>query len=152
MKTIGQIVESFKNIAENVESVALPYLKDLEGSTKQRIHNKGQDSEGDTIGIKSKRGGKYSPGYEKRKGKIVGDGNLYPINLQLKGDLFRSFTVGLSQGKYVLRFQDEKNAAKAGYAESNYKVDIYRPSNGQLEDSTEVLADAMKDFLIDAFR
>ncbi len=151
MKTIEQIVSSFNNIAENVESVALPYLKELEGSTKQRIHNKGKDSEGDTIGAKSKRVGKYSPGYEKIKGKVVGSGNLYPINLQLKGDLFRSFTVGLSQGKYVLRFQDEKNAAKAGYAERNYKVDIYRPSNDQLEDSTEVLADAMKDFLIDAF-
>lgn len=142
--------KSLANIAENVDSVALPYLKELEGSTKQRIHNFGKDSDNNTIGSKSTRGGRYSPGYERKKGKIVG-GDLYPINLQMKGDLMKSFTVGLELGKPVLKFQDELNAKKAGYAEKNYKTEIYKPSEDQLEDAVEVLIDGIKEFLQDSF-
>ena len=146
-RSVNDLNKSLQLVADNIESVALPYLKELEGSTKQRVHNKGQDSDGDTIGSKGKRGGKYSPGYEKRKGKKVGSGNLYPINLQYSGDLLREFTVGLSGGKYVLKFQTELAAIKVGAAEKNYKTDIYQPSEDQLDDAKEVLADSMKDFL-----
>jgi len=146
-KTVAEIQKSFGAIAEKIESVALPYLKEIEGSTKQRIHNKGQDSDGNTIGIKGKRSGKYSPGYEKKKGKIVGSGNLYPINMQLKGDLLRDFTVGLTSGKYVLKFQTELSSIKVAAAEKNYKTDIYRPSESQLDDAKEVLIEGIKDVL-----
>jgi hypothetical protein len=151
MNAIEKITQSFFLIAENLESVSLPYLKELEGSTKQRVHNKGKDSEGNIIGIKGKNGGKYSPGYEKKKGKKVGNGNLYPINLQYKGDLFREFTVGLESGKYVLKFQTELSSIKVAAAEKNYKTDIYKPSDDQLDDAKEVLVEGVKDFLKELF-
>lgn len=150
MKAIQDIAKSLHFVANNIESVALPYLKDIEGSTKQRIHNKGKDSNNQIIGTNSKRGGKYSPGYEKRKSKIVGS-NIYPINLQLKGDLLRSFTVGISNGVYVLRFQDDQNTLKAAYNEERYNADIYKPSNDQLDDAKEVLIDSMKELLQEIF-
>ena len=55
--------------------------------------------------------------------------------------------MGLSGGKYVLKFQTELAAIKVGAAEKNYKTDIYKPSEDQLDDAKEVLADSMKDFL-----
>jgi hypothetical protein len=128
-------------------AIAVPYLKELEGSTKQRIHNEGKDSDGQQIGLKNERKGKYSKGYENRKKKIVGEGNLYPINLQLKGDLLRSFTVGNENGIPVLRFQDEENANKAAYNEKNFKTDIYKPTTQQLEDAKEVMVIGIREVM-----
>ena len=139
-KTLTQFVN------EN-DAIAIPYLKEFEGSMKQRIHNKGLDSSGQVIGTKAKRGGKYSPGYEKKKIKRVGQANIYPINLQFKGDLLRSFTVGTTNDKAALRFQDESNSNKAAFNEKNFKTDIYRPSESELEDAKEVLITVVEEEL-----
>jgi hypothetical protein len=101
--------------------------------------------------IGKERAGKYSPGYERVKVKKVGAGDLYPINMQLKGDLLREFTVGLNNGQYVLKFQTELAAIKVAAAEKNYKTDIYRPSNDQLEDAKEVLIEGVKNVLKELF-
>ncbi len=151
VESISNIVKSLNNklvvLAENVDGISVPYLKELEGAIKQRIHNKGKDSDGNTIGSKTKRAGRYSPGYEKKKVKKVGESNLYPINLQYEGDLLRSFTVGNSQNKNVLRFQDDDNSNKAAWNEDNYNTEIYRPSEQELEDMEEVLRDSIEEFL-----
>ena len=143
---------------KDIDRIHIPYLKEIEGSTKQRIHNKGKDSEGNTIGVKNKRHGRYSPGYEKRKGKIAG-GHLYPINLQLHGDLLKSFTVGTKAGAPVLEFNDTavsypagkgfdgKPSTLAAIHEKTYKTEIYKPSKAQLQDAEEVLELGVRDAL-----
>lgn len=141
--------KALNHFAQHVDEVTIPYLKELEGSTKQRIHNKGVATDGTLIG--QNKGNRYSPGYEKKKGKKVGAGNLYPINLQYDGDLLRSFTVGTSAGKPVLRFQDQANSDKAAYLEKLYKKDIYRPSEEQLADTVEVLRIGVEKVLKNAF-
>jgi hypothetical protein len=160
MKIEDQIRLQIEKIVQTTDQIAIPYLKELEGSTKQRIHNKGLDSDGKQIGLNNKRAGRYSPGYEKRKrdgGKINGKNyagsgqDVYPINLQVHGDLLRSFTVGTESGTPVLRFQDQENSNKAAYAEKNYNTDIYRPTTDQLADNEEVLRDLVKDFLRNVF-
>jgi hypothetical protein len=151
--TQERITKTLNDVVNSVDQVAIPYLKELEGSTKQRIHNKGRDSDHQQIGIKNKRAGRYSPGYEKRKkkgGKIngtqyAGSGeDIYPINLQLHGDLLRSFTVGTAQGKPVLRFQDDFNSNKAAWNERNFKTEIYKPSEDQLDAAKEILLSELK--------
>lgn len=144
------------------DEVDIPALKELEGSMKQRIHNKGLDSNGERIGIKGKLAGKYSPGYEKRKrdGGIIagrsfsgtGEANLYPINLQLHGDLLKGFTVGTSGGNSVLEFQDELSRVKAGRHEDNYNTEIYRPSESEMDDFKEVYLAGFEEVLRDALK
>ena len=72
-KNPGDILKELLKKAEKVftalnpflqDEVIIPYPKEIEGSTKQRIHNDGKDSNEQTIGLKSKYGGKYSPGYD----------------------------------------------------------------------------------------
>ena len=81
---INQFSELVSDIIENIESVSIPFLKEIERSNKRRIHNKGLDSNNVTIGRKSKRKGRYSPGYEKKKRVVSGDSNLYPINRKFR--------------------------------------------------------------------
>ncbi len=147
---------------KDIDSIHIPFLKEIEGSTKQRIHNNGKDSNGNIIGIKNKRHGRYSPGYERKKRKIAGE-HLYPINLQLTGDLMRSFSVGKKGDKPVLEFHDMsiypisnkfdgKPSSLAAILEKIYKTDIYRPSNEQLEDAKEVLRLGVREALKKALK
>ena len=157
LKNLEVLSSIIENAVNKIQSAAIPYLKELEGSTKQRIHNKGLDSDGQIIGAKSKRGGRYSPGYEKQKRKKSGV-ELYPINLQLNGDLSRAYTVGIFANKPVLQFHrgklypssakfDGKPASLAAIHSANYNTDIYRPSDEQLEDAKEVLIKGIEDVL-----
>jgi hypothetical protein len=151
--TINRLSKDLQFIANNVDSIAIPYLKELEGSIKNRIHNLGKDSNGAVIGIRGKRQGKYSPGYERVKAIAVNrdpdNRNVYPINLQLNGDLLRQFTVGTQSGKPVLKFQTDLEATKAAAHELNYKTEIHRPSESELDDGLEVLIIGLKEFLMD---
>lgn len=131
-------------IARQKDFIEIPALKELEGSMKQRIHNKGQDYDGTRIGIKSKRAGLYSPGYERFKAKKVGQANLYPINLQLSGDLLKDYTVGKENGENVIKFQTESARLKAGVNEGRYNTEVFRPSSQELEDLKEVYLDGLK--------
>ena len=150
---LDNIVQKIKDAwLENVPSATVPYFKELEGSTKQRIHNDGMDSDGVQIGLKNSRKGSYSPGYARRKVKIVGEANLYPINLQLLGDLLGAFTTGTEGGKPTLKFQTENAANIAAYNEKNFKTDIYRPSRQQLDDANEVLEIGIREFLQDTIK
>ncbi len=153
LEQVNNFVEKLQEAWINdVPGVTIPYFKELEGSTKQRIHNDGQDSDGQTIGMKNERKGKYSTGYAKRKAKIVGDARLYPINLQLRGDLIRKFTTGTEAGKPTLKFQTQEAANIAAYNEQNFKTDIYRPSTQQMDDAKEVLEIGIRDFLQDTIK
>ena len=144
------------------DEVEIPALKELEGAMKQRIHNKGQDVNGDRIGIKGKLAGLYSKGYEKRKEKGgtfsgrkfagTGAGNLYPINLQLHGDLLKDFTVGVSGGNTVLEFQTPLSAIKAARHEDTYNTVIYQPSEAELEGFKDVYIAGLEEVLRDAFK
>ena len=153
---VSSIENTLKSLVDNVDTIAIPYLKEIEGSTKQRIHNKGLDSNNQQIGINAPRAGRYSPGYERRKknGGIIngrkysGSGErIYPINLQVHGNLKRSFTVGTANNKAVLRFQEDKQSEIAAFNEKNFNAEIYRPSDEQLEDMKEVLILSLEDFL-----
>ena len=144
------IVKAYDRLSESKDSIEIPALKECERSMKQRIHNKGTDSSGNRIGLKNKYAGKYSPGYEKRKAKISGD-NLYPINLQLEGDLIKGYTVGSSGGKNVLQFQDDFSKRKAEFAEKNYNTEIFKPAAQELEDVKEVFLIGFEEALRDAF-
>lgn len=126
------------SIMANRDFIEVPTLLEIEGAVKQRVHNNGTDSGGSRIGLKNSRAGKYSPGYEKRKEKIFGN-DVYPINLYLTGDLQRGYTTGKEGGKNVIKFQDELSRKKAGWAEDNFKVEIFRPSEGELKDAESVL-------------
>lgn len=147
-----------KIFLEGFDYAATPYFKELEGSAKQRIHRDGLDSKGKLIGAKSKRKGRYSPGYEKQKRKRSGS-NVYPINLQVDGNLSRAYTVGTSQGKPVLQFQDGsiypisskfdgKPSSLVALHESYYKTEIYRSSKQELKDAKEILRDTVREELI----
>lgn len=148
---IGELKNLISGIIDRIESVSIPFLKEIERSNKRRIHNKGLDSSGkDVIGRKSERRGRYSPGYEKKKRAISGDSNLYPINLQLSGNLLRSQTVGTEQGKPVLKFQDGrvypispgfdgKPSSLMAIHEKRYNTSIVKPSGQQMKDGGEVL-------------
>lgn len=144
------------------DAFEIPALKELEGAMKQRIHNKGKDVTGERIGVKGRLAGKYSPAYERRKkaGGVfngrrfagTGEANIYPINLQLHGDLMKGFTVGDLSGQNVLEFQDELSRTKAGRHEEEYNTVIYKPSDDELEGFTEVWLDQFEDVLKEAFR
>lgn len=150
-RLIKSIEKGYEVLERSKDAIEIPALKEAEGSMKRRIHNSGQDSEGNRIGIKSKRGGLYSKGYERRKGKIVGEGNLYPINLQLRGDLLKGYTVGQLQGRNVLEFQDDLSRKKAGRHEENYNTELFKPSQQELEDIQEVWLLGFEEALRDAF-
>jgi hypothetical protein len=148
-------------IQQNNDDIELPALKELEGSMKQRIHNKGQDSDGKRIGLNSKRKGLYTKSYEKKKrdGGIIGGriyagsgGNLYPINLQLHGDLLKDFTVGISRGRNVLQFQTSIATKKAERHEKSYNTAIYKPSEDELEGFKDVLVISVGEVLKKNFR
>lgn len=130
--------------------IEIPTLKELEGSLKQRIHNEGKDSENETIGVKGKRKGKYSPSYEKRKKEVVGE-DVYPINLQLNGDLLRGYTVGTEGGRNVLKFQDDLSKKKMARHEKSYNTEIMKPSSQELDDMKEVLITQVEIALKEAF-
>ena len=131
----------------------------MEGAMKQRIHNKGLDSVGDRIGMKTNRAGfdvarlgKYTKQYERRKengGKIggrvyAGSGdNIYPINLQLHGDLMKDFTVGIDDGRSVLHFQSELSPKIVEKQEKNYNTVIYKPSENEKEGFKDVLLEGV---------
>lgn len=144
------ISKAYDKMSKSKDSIEIPALKECERSMKQRIHNKGTDSDGNRIGLLGARKGLYSPGYAAKKAKISGD-NLYPINLQLEGDLIKGYTVGRSGGKNVLQFQDDFSKKKAGYAEENYKVEIFKPSAQELEDVKEVFLIGFEEALRDSF-
>lgn len=138
-------------IAQNKDYVEIPALKGMEGSIKRRIHNEGKDSNGDTIGIKGKRGGRYSPAYEKFKKKITGTENLYPINLQLDGDLIKGYGVGVNNGKNVIDFLDELSKKKIEKHETNYKTEIIKPSASDLEEFKMIYINRLKTVIRQAF-
>lgn len=152
LKNLEQaIIKGYEVLEKRRDFIEIPALKEAEGSMKQRIHNLGKDSDGRRIGLNNKRAGKYSPGYEKRKIKIVGANNIYPINLQLKGDLIKGYTVGRSGERNVLEFQDELSRKKAGWAEENYKTELFKPSDQELEDIKEVWLLQFEDAMNEAF-
>lgn len=134
---------------DNIDSVTIPYLKELEGSIKQRLHTKGEDSSGQLIGAKNKRKGRYSPGYEKKRSKA--GKSISPIDLEYHGDLRRSFTVGTSFGKPVLEFQDKENAKKAAYNEKNFNTELFKPSDQELDDGIEVMIIGVEELLKSIF-
>lgn len=131
------------------DEIEIPTLKELEGAMKQRIHNKGQDSKGERIGINSKLKGLYTKGYERKKrdGGVFngrsyagsGDTHIYPINLQLHGDLMKEFTVGVKNGLNVLEFQTDLARKKVERHEKSYNTVIYKPSDEELEDAKEIM-------------
>lgn len=149
VETVEIILIRAAAVVENHrDEIEIPALKEMEGSMKQRIHNKGQDSSGDRIGSKTERQGKYTKGYERRKtnGGLIGGrtyagsgGNIYPINLQVHGDLLKDFTVGTKENLNVLEFQTDLSRKKAERHEKSYKTDIYRPSDNELEGFKDVL-------------
>jgi len=143
------------------DEVTIPYLKEIEGSTKQRIHNEGKDSNEQTIGLKSKHGGRYSPGYEKKKHKQQGE-HFKGINLQLTGKLKDSYTVGVEENKPVLKFHDDPvypSSSKFDGTPSslvvihsaNYNTELYKPSDQEMEDAKEVLLLGIKAVLKKGF-
>lgn len=141
---------AFEVLAREKDSIEIPALKECEGAMKQRIHNRGQDSDGNRIGIKGKNKGLYSKPYEKYKEKISG-GNLYPINLQLRGDLLRSLTVGKTSETNVLEFTDELATKKVERHENSYNTEIYRPSQSEIEGVRDVYIAGFKKALEKAF-
>lgn len=152
--TESQILLRLENAIEKIyhskDEVEIPCLKEVERSIKRRIHNEGKDTNGDQIGIKGKRGGKYSPAYEKFKMKIVGD-SIYPINLQLYGDLIKGYGVAVKNGSNVICFLDELSELKMTKMEKLYKTDIIRPSNEDLDNLKEIYLTRLKNVLINAF-
>lgn len=126
-------------IEANSDFIEIPTLLEIERSMKMRIHNEGKDSDDNILGTKNDRKGKYSPGYERYKGRKKGTGDMYPINLQFEGDLIKGYTVGTTNNKNVLKFQDDLSVTKAAKQELNYKTEIFRPSVDELEDAKEVM-------------
>lgn len=176
----SKIEMAFEVLAREKDSIEIPALKECEGSMKQRIHNRGQDSDGNRIGIKGKNKGLYSKPYEKYKLEALGykkvrgyttksgkdvesfyrrkvkddsgyGGNLYPINLQLRGDLSKNFTVGVKNETNVLEFQDELSAKKVERHEKSYNTDIYKPSQSEIEGVRDVYILGFKKALEEAF-
>lgn len=145
LKDIEDLTNHLELAAKSIDKIRLPYMKEMEASTKDRIHNLGLDSDNKKIGLKSKRKGRYSPGYAKRKRKAEDK-----INLRDEGELMRAYTVGQEHGEAVLKFTDVvtyksgkgfdgKPASLAEIHSVTYNTDIYRPSNEQLKDNEEVI-------------
>ncbi len=133
-------------IARNKDKIEIPPLLEIEGAMKQRIHTNGIASNGTQIGDK------YSRGYERFKGRKVGQGDLYPINLQLEGDLIKGYTTGNKGGENVLMFQDSFSRDKAGWNEENYNKDIFKPTVQEIEDGGEIFISEVRDVLKSIFR
>lgn len=141
-----RIDEVFSAIAKNKDRIEIPPLLEIEGAMKQRIHNNGISSDGTAIGDK------YSRGYERFKGRKVGQGDLYPINLQLEGDLIKGYTTGNKGGENVLMFADDFSRDKAGWNEKNYNKVIFKPSEVEVEDGGEIFQSQVRDVLVSIFR
>ena len=148
--TIDQLFDKlddvFNAIARNKDQIEIPPLLEIEGAMKQRIHTDGIASDGTQIGDK------YSRGYERFKGRKVGQGDLYPINLQLEGDLIKGYTTGNKGGENVLMFQDTFSRDKAGWNEENYNKPIFKPAPQEIEDGGEIFQSQVRDVLISLFR
>lgn len=153
---LEKIEQSFVCIQREKDKIEIPALKEIERSMKVRIHTKGKDSFGDDIGKNSKRKGRYSPGYEKRKRegftdsrgrRYAGTNDLYPINLELFGDMRRSYSVFSLRGQNVMGFQDDFQKMKADKMGEYYRTSIFRPSKQELEDSKEVFVKQIESVL-----
>jgi hypothetical protein len=143
---VKQILIDLDRFIDARDEFEIPALKRLEGDVKFRIHNEGLASDGTKIGAR------YSSIYEKFKAQIVGTGNLYPINLELYGDLRKSLTTGVEGGLNVMGFQDDVNRKKAAVNETRYRKDIYKPSGSEVQDMGETLALQIRDVIIRSFR
>lgn len=156
-----EIEGNFQCIEDRRDEFELPALFELEGAMKLRIHTDGLDSENQKLGLKNRRGGLYSKGYEKLKsegGKIGGrsfsgaGSNVYPINLFVFGDLARGYSTGKKGGSSVIAFNSTDAHDKAIYAENNYNTEIFKPTETELQDMEAVLKQGIDEVLKSCFK
>ena len=86
-------------------------LKRVEGLMKNRIHNRGQNSEDTSIGT-------YSVGWAKKR-KAKGRQVAY-VDLQVEGNLIRGYSVGIFEGQNALGFTSELYPLIREKQEENY--------------------------------
>lgn len=109
-----------------VEAVQIPLMKTLEGSIKKRIHNKGKDTEEQFIFNK-----KYSRQHAKKRAALGRRTDL--VDLQLEGDLFKSFQTIIKGNEAQLGFVDEQQALIAEVHEQRNDEEIWTPTDNDLK-------------------
>jgi hypothetical protein len=117
-----------RQIAAKRGDILLVGLKDLEGRMKQRIFNKGLNSDNSKIG-------NYSKGWaaSRQKGKPVGTPpkglQTSYIDLEFTGDLRKSITAGKDGNDAVLFMNNDEKYAISGYLEEQKKQVIFDATN-----------------------
>lgn len=106
-------------LKKHAADAAIPGLKLVQGQILQRIHNRGEATNGSKIGdyLSSWRDVRLAAGYQ-----------VSYVDLQWEGDLFRSVVVGTSNGVPVLGFSSDRERYKAVRHELFRKKSIWKPS------------------------
>lgn len=111
------------------------------------------DSKKDWLTIKTKKGSKrlaIVPGGYSEFRKLNGLQNNY-VDLEFRGDLFRSIIVDDFNGYVVLGFSSQKEADISRELEIKYKKAIFEPSKSEIELAKEMRDDYLKEKLQELF-
>lgn len=136
-EVITKMERGFDCLEKNLDAVALPAMKSLEGAMGQRIHNDGKKSDGSSIGEYSARYAKY----RQSKGRQTGY-----VDLEDTSTLRSALQTGEVNGKPVLMLNPnvgyEKSSKRAkeiaGYHEDHYG-EIYKPTKDEMEEVKEII-------------
>lgn len=119
---------------------------DLQGVMMQRIFNKGEDAEGNDIGLY--KDGPYKKKREKRGFRVD------KVDQQFSGSLFASIKSGQGEeeGTGVVGFNSLKEGKIARYNELRYDKPIYKPSLKEQEDARDFMLNFVRDSLREKVR
>jgi hypothetical protein len=118
--TPQEFAQSVQNLSSNIdaelEKVEIGALKTLEGDMKTRVHNKGLDSFGRSMGGYSKAWAKVRKEADKKTNKK---------DLEFTSTLRENIILGTSEGKNVLGYLTDDDRLKVENNESYLNTKIY---------------------------
>jgi len=149
-QVFAKMERGFDCLEENLDEIALPVMKALEGAMTQRIHNEGKKSDGSSIGTYSARYAKY----RQSKGRQTGY-----VDLEDTSTLRSALQTGEVNGKPVLMLNPnvgyEKSSKRAkeiaGYHEEHYG-ELYKPTNEEMDEVKEIVKLQLKKQVKECFR
>lgn len=130
LKQIGKKIEdSIPLIQKAAQDALVVASQDALGQVTQRIFNRGQDVNGNPIGIYENED--Y---IKKRTGKGLQVGYK---DFQFNGDLFRSVDIGTSEDKIVIGITNEKSAQVSVFLEERTGKTVFVGSDQEVESALD---------------
>lgn len=138
--TLDHIIENLGSDA--ISRPAFAALKRLEGEMKRRVHQNGQDVNGQQLKTFSKKKlGSYSLAYGKKRDKA---GRQVSVkDLEFHGNLRRAITVGTYENGYALGFLYDKARLIAEGQEGQTRTTIFAPSDEERQLMMDIFIDQL---------